>query len=67
MIVAWLQIMDAVEALDPEHRCEAYWAGKDDRERAAAGLPLPEGAAGTHRAPRASVGGPSKRKGKRNR
>lgn len=31
-------IVDAVEALDPEHLCREYWAGKEDRERAAAGL-----------------------------
>ncbi|CAL8465948.1 g5484 [Coccomyxa elongata] len=39
------EIMDAIEALDPEHACEDYWAGKADREAAAAGLPVPERAA----------------------
>lgn len=29
---------EAIEALDPEHRCSEYWDGKADREAAAAGL-----------------------------
>ena len=35
-----LQVQQAVEALDPEHLCREYWAGKAAREAAAAGLPL---------------------------
>ena len=37
-----LQVQQAVEALDPEHLCREYWAGKAAREAVAAGLPLPE-------------------------
>ena len=37
-----LQVQQAVEALDPEHLCREYWAGKAARAAAAAGLPLPQ-------------------------
>eukprot|EP00891_Asterochloris_glomerata_P008342 jgi/Astpho2/8342/fgenesh1_pg.00122_%23_79_t len=37
-----VEVQQAVEALDPEHLCREYWAGKAAREAAAAGLPLPE-------------------------
>lgn len=47
----WLQIQEAVEALDPNHLCTEYWAGKQDRQRAAAGLPM--AASAPARAPRA--------------
>lgn len=47
-------IMEAVEKLDEQHACTEYWAGKQDRQRAAAGLvvagPAPQ------RAPRAPSG-----------
>ena len=33
--------MAAIEALDPESLCTDYWAGKHERERAAAGMPMP--------------------------
>lgn len=62
--------MDAIEALDPEHACEDYWAGKADREAAAAGLPVPERAAAA-RAPGGAArpaGAPRRRgSGKRGR
>lgn len=32
-------IQEAIEQLDPERICVEYWAGKEDRERAVAGLP----------------------------
>jgi len=32
-------IADIIEQLDPEGICTEYWAGKEDRERAVAGLP----------------------------
>jgi hypothetical protein len=32
-------IQEAIEQLDPEGICTEYWAGKEDRERAVAGLP----------------------------
>lgn len=54
--------MEAIEALDPEHLCTAYWAGKHEREAAAAGLPLPS-RAGAGR----PAGAPRRRGGKRNR
>ncbi|BDA48275.1 probable lysine-specific demethylase JMJ16 at C-terminar half [Coccomyxa sp. Obi] len=63
------EIMDAIEALDPEHACEDYWAGKADREAAAAGLPVPERAAAA-RAPGGAprpAGAPRRRGGKRGR
>ncbi|KAK9803111.1 hypothetical protein WJX73_005483 [Symbiochloris irregularis] len=61
-----LEILEAVEALDPEHQCSDYWRGKADREAAAAGLPPPD-SGGAPRAPRQSNGGGSRRRGKRNR
>ena len=57
-----LQIMEAIEALDPEHLCTDYWAGKHEREAAAAGLPVPS-RAGTGR----HAGGPRRKGGKRTR
>ena len=33
------QIVDGIEALDPERRCAEYWQGKAHREAAAAGHP----------------------------
>ncbi|KFM25932.1 Transforming growth factor beta regulator 1 [Auxenochlorella protothecoides] len=36
-------IQEAVEALDPHHLCVEYWAGKEQRCRAAAGLPAQPG------------------------
>ena len=56
------QIMEAIEALDPERLCTDYWAGKHEREAAAAGLPLPS-RAGAGR----PAGAPRRRGGKRNR
>lgn len=38
-----VQIQEAVEALDPHHLCVEYWAGKEQRCRAAAGLPAQPG------------------------
>lgn len=32
-------IQEAIEELDPDRICIEYWAGKDDREKAVAGLP----------------------------
>lgn len=61
--------MAAIEALDPDGACEDYWAGKADREAAAAGLPLPERAA-QHRAAGSApcpAGAPRRRAGKRGR
>lgn len=62
--------MDAIEALDTEKLCEDYWAGKADREAAAAGLPLPERAA-VHRPagtmPRPTGAGRRRGGGKRGR
>jgi hypothetical protein len=59
--------VDGIEALDPEHQCAEYWAGKAQREAAAAGLPAPE--RGAPRAPRPAgargAGGPAR--GKRRR
>lgn len=57
-----MQIMEAIEALDPEHLCADYWVGKHEREAAAAGLPVPS-RAGPGRAAR----GPQQRGGKRSR
>jgi hypothetical protein len=55
--------MAAIEALDPEQLCDEYWAGKAEREAAAAGLPPPRrgtgacsGAAGAPFAPRPGKG-----------
>lgn len=55
-------IVEEVEALDPERKCVEYWSGKADREAMAAGLPVvtsaPSGMrAPKPRAPRASSGG----------
>ena len=55
-------IVEEVEALDPERKCIEYWSGKADREAMAAGLPVvtsaPHGMrAPKPRAPRASFGG----------
>lgn len=47
-----LQIQEAVESLDPEQLCVEYWAGKRDRQHAAAGLPVASGPARAPRAPR---------------
>lgn len=48
-----LQIQAAVEALDPHRLCTEYWAGKEDRMAAAAGLPpVPGGAPRAQRAQR---------------
>ena len=53
------QIMAAIEALDPESLCTDYWAGKHERERAAAGMPAPIRAGAGRRAgvPRRRGGG----------
>ena len=40
------EIADAIEALDPERRCALYWAGKEERIAAMAGLPPPSYANG---------------------
>jgi hypothetical protein len=40
-------IVEAVEALDSESECAQYWAGKVQRERAAAGLPAAPGSGAT--------------------
>ena len=37
-----VEAIEAIEALDPEQRCQSYWVGKQQREAAAAGL-LPAG------------------------
>ena len=59
--------MDDIEALDPEHQCAEYWAGKAQREAAAAGLPAPErGAPGPPR-PAGARGGGGPVRGKRRR
>ena len=51
--------MAAIEALDPEGLCTDYWAGKHERERAAAGMPAPIRAGAGRRAgvPRRRGGG----------
>jgi hypothetical protein len=41
-------IADAIEALDPDRRCAEYWDGKEERRRAASGVP-----SGAPRGPRA--------------
>lgn len=57
------EIADAIEGLDPEHRCALYWAGKEERIAAMAGLPPPsyaaagEGPSAAPRAPRVPRGG----------
>lgn len=48
------EIADAIEALDPKRKCVLYWAGKEERIAAMAGLPPPSHAAGT-----GGEGGPS--------
>lgn len=35
-------IVPYIEALDPDHLCEEYWRGKQQRERVQQGLPLDE-------------------------
>lgn len=55
-----LQVQQAVEALDPEHLCREYWAGKAAREAAAAGLPLPERPAQAAAVPQAVRSGSSR-------
>ena len=55
-----LQVQQAVEALDPEHLCREYWAGKAAREAAAAGLPLPERPAQAAAGPQAVRSGSSR-------
>ena len=57
-----MQIMEAIEALDPEHLCTDYWAGKHEREAATAGLPMPSRAGAGRQA-----GAPRRRGGKRGR
>ena len=54
--------MEAIEALDPEHLCTDYWAGKNEREAAAAGLPMPSRAGAGRQA-----GAPRRRGNKRSR
>jgi len=61
-LLACMQIMEAIEALDLEHLCTDYWAGKFEREAASAGLPMPS-RAGSGRA----AGVPRCRGGKRTR
>ncbi|KAL4855620.1 putative lysine-specific demethylase JMJ16 [Chlorella vulgaris] len=57
-------IQEAVEGLDPDHLCIEYWAGKAERQRAAAGLPYNSAApARAARAPRAPSNGGTKRSG----
>jgi hypothetical protein len=51
-------ITQEIEALDPKHECVQYWSGKEERMRAAAGLPSATtsgsgGGGGAPRAPRA--------------
>ncbi len=54
----YLQIQEAVEALDPNRLCTEYWAGKEDRLAAAAGvLPAAGGAPRAQRAQRQPAGG----------
>lgn len=45
-------IVDEIEALDPDHMCTEYWAGKEDRQKIAAGLPVATTAPRTARGPR---------------
>lgn len=42
-------IVDAVEALDPDQECVDYWTGKVVRQQAAAGLPVPANASKSSR------------------
>ncbi|KAK9807622.1 hypothetical protein WJX72_004551 [[Myrmecia] bisecta] len=44
------EILEVIETLDPDHLCDVYWEGKEDRQAAMQGLPAPE------RAPRAERG-----------
>ena len=68
-------VVAAIEALDPEHRCTDYWAGKEAREEMAndpeaanARCAATGAAAPKPRAPRAAAGaGGGKGKGKRRR
>ena len=60
LCAALLQVQRAVEALDPEHLCREYWAGKAAREAAAAGLPLPERPAQAAAVPQAARSGSSR-------
>ncbi|CAD7703988.1 unnamed protein product [Ostreobium quekettii] len=55
-------IVQHIEALDPQHRCTAYWEGKVDRQAAAAGLSVPGVQQGPQRSRRATRGGGSSRK-----
>eukprot|EP00775_Hariotina_reticulata_P011190 gene11190-11340_t len=36
-----LSTIAAIETLDPQHLCTTYWIGKEQREAAAAGMPVP--------------------------
>ena len=56
-----VQTMAAIEALDPGNLCTDYWAGKHERERAAAGMPAPIRAGAGRRAGAPRRRGGSKR------
>ena len=55
------EIAGAIEALDPEHRCSLYWAGKEERIAAMAGLPPPTYAAAADAGGGGGEGGSSSR------
>ena len=56
-------IQEAIEDLDAEHKCEQYWSGKQERQMAAAGLPVPVRENAAPRVPRAPRAvGPSRRR-----
>lgn len=66
-------IVEEVEALDPERKCIEYWSGKADRQAMAAGLPVVTSAPTGMRAPKPRVprassgnGGGGGRRRKRN-
>ena len=48
-----LQIEAAIEALDPEHTCQEFWHGKEDRDAARQGQPPPSAASDSGSAPSA--------------
>ena len=49
-----MQIEAAIEALDPEHKCQEFWHGKEDRNAARQGRAPPSDAADA--GPAASAG-----------
>ncbi|KAK9835596.1 hypothetical protein WJX74_003803 [Apatococcus lobatus] len=47
------EIESAIEALDPEHLCQEFWCGKEDRDAARQGQPPPSAASDSGSAPSA--------------